>query len=112
MSEDEAQHLSGSSKNPYHNNHQRTAILDDGSGRGVEGAQFSTDWEQATQFYEQDQVIEMIVTGCNRGGLLVNGEGVQGFVPVSHLVEMPCQVVDPEKWLQTYLNQMLALEDH
>ena len=28
--------------------------------------------------------------GFNRGGVLVQGDGIQGFVPVSHLVDMPC----------------------
>jgi small subunit ribosomal protein S1 len=109
LSEDEAQHAGGASKGHNHN-HQRAISADEAGGRWAGGAQFSTNWEQATRFYEQDQVIEMLVTGCNRGGLLVNGEGVQGFVPVSHLIEMPCQVVDPEKWLQSYINQVLHLK--
>jgi small subunit ribosomal protein S1 len=29
------------------------------------------------------------VYGFNRGGLLVKGDGIQGFVPVSHLVDLP-----------------------
>ena len=62
----------------------------------------SLDWKKATELYDQDQVIELVVSGCNRGGLLVHGEGLQGFVPVSHLVETPCSDTDMEKWLQPY----------
>lgn len=70
----------------------------------------SLDWRKATELYDQDQVIELAVTGCNRGGLLVHGEGLQGFVPVSHLVETPCADADLEKWLQHYLEQTLSLK--
>jgi small subunit ribosomal protein S1 len=68
------------------------------------------DWEKARKMYEQDQSISLTVTGFNRGGLLVSGEGLQGFVPVSHLVDMPAEEVDPEKWLETYLNHPLHLK--
>jgi small subunit ribosomal protein S1 len=70
----------------------------------------SLDWNKATELYDQDQVVELIVSGCNRGGLLVHGGGLQGFVPVSHLVETPCSDADLEKWLQRYIDQSLALK--
>ncbi|OGO35506.1 MAG: hypothetical protein A2W35_21340 [Chloroflexi bacterium RBG_16_57_11] len=68
------------------------------------------DWQKATELYDQDQVIELIVSGCNRGGLLVHGDGLQGFVPVSHLVETPCTDADIEKWLLRYIDQSLTLK--
>jgi small subunit ribosomal protein S1 len=68
------------------------------------------DWMKATELYDQDQVIELVVSGCNRGGLLVRGDGLQGFVPVSHLVEMPCSETDLEKWLLRYIDQSLTLK--
>jgi small subunit ribosomal protein S1 len=68
------------------------------------------DWKKATDLYDQDQVVELIVSGCNRGGLLVHGDGLQGFVPVSHLVETPCSDADLEKWLLRYIDQSLALK--
>jgi small subunit ribosomal protein S1 len=37
------------------------------------------------------------VYGYNRGGVLVQGEGIQGFVPVSHLVDMPCNATEEER---------------
>lgn len=77
--------------------------------------EFVVDWVKAQQLYEQDQVISLIVTGFNRGGLLVSGEGLQGFVPLSHLVEAPCGKADPEnlysdQWLNNYLEQTLDLK--
>jgi small subunit ribosomal protein S1 len=46
------------------------------------------DWEQVKELYKQDQVIEMEVTGHNRGGILVANNNLLGFVPVSHLVQI------------------------
>lgn len=68
------------------------------------------DWEQAFELYEQDQVVRLAVSGCNRGGLLVSGEHLHGFVPLSHLVEYPCQSEDAESWLATYLDRRLDLK--
>jgi small subunit ribosomal protein S1 len=70
----------------------------------------SLDWKQALELYEQDQVVRLIVTGCNRGGLLVSGDRMQGFVPVSHLVEAPCLVEDVERWLASYIDRTLDLK--
>jgi small subunit ribosomal protein S1 len=68
------------------------------------------DWKKATELYDQDQLTELVVSGCNRGGLLVHGEGLQGFVPVSHLIETPCSDADLEKWLLRYIDQALTLK--
>jgi small subunit ribosomal protein S1 len=68
------------------------------------------DWEQACELYEKDQVIQMQVVGYNRGGLLVEGEGMQGFVPVSHLVETPCSSKETLEWFESYLQRPLLLK--
>lgn len=47
------------------------------------------DWDFVQGVYERDEIITLRVQGFNRGGLLVQGKGIQGFVPVSHLIEMP-----------------------
>lgn len=46
------------------------------------------DWDSIKQFYRNDRIIEMKVTGHNRGGLLVEGDGLTGFVPLSHLIDL------------------------
>ena len=48
------------------------------------------DWEKVRKLFSSDQVINLEVTGFNRGGLLVAGNGLHGFVPVSHLLEISC----------------------
>jgi small subunit ribosomal protein S1 len=78
--------------------------------QGGEAELNQLNWRKALELYEQDQAAELIVTGYNRGGLLVNGDGLQGFVPISHLVGMPCQVPDPERWLENYIGQTLQLK--
>jgi small subunit ribosomal protein S1 len=37
---------------------------------------------------ERGEVLELPVVGCNRGGALVAWNGLQGFVPASHLVDL------------------------
>ena len=46
------------------------------------------DWEVVRQYYKSDRIIKVKVTGYNRGGLLVDGDDLSGFVPCSHLVEL------------------------
>lgn len=43
-------------------------------------------WERIQQLYDQDEVVELKVVGCNQGGLLVQGENINGFIPCSHLL--------------------------
>jgi small subunit ribosomal protein S1 len=43
-------------------------------------------WERIQQLYKQDEVVELKVVGCNQGGLLVQGEDINGFIPCSHLL--------------------------
>lgn len=55
------------------------------------------DWDFVQSVYEQDEIIALKVQGFNRGGLLVQGKGIQGFVPVSHLIDMPNGVDEDER---------------
>jgi small subunit ribosomal protein S1 len=49
----------------------------------------NVDWEQVKGLYRDDRILSMKVIGHNRGGLLVEGEdGLSGFIPLSHLVEL------------------------
>jgi small subunit ribosomal protein S1 len=70
------------------------------------------DWVKVEGLYEDDEVIKLEVYGFNRGGLLVRGDDIQGFVPVSHLVEMPCAmtVEDRRKALNSYVGKTLTLK--
>ena len=46
-------------------------------------------WKQAKEIMETDGVITLSVTGYNKGGLLVQWQGLQGFVPASQLIDFP-----------------------
>jgi small subunit ribosomal protein S1 len=72
----------------------------------------SVDWEYATRLYQQDEVICLQVSSYNRGGLLVYGEKLQGFVPISHLIEMPGNMkeAEQEEMLASYLERRLQLK--
>jgi small subunit ribosomal protein S1 len=74
--------------------------------------QVTVDWDKVRVLHDQDEIIDLNVVGFNRGGLLVQGKFIQGFVPVSHLVEMPCGINDQERELKMgeYIGRTLRLK--
>jgi len=46
-------------------------------------------WRLLQEYYEEGTAIEAYISGYNRGGLLVNVEGVSAFVPLSQLGARP-----------------------
>jgi small subunit ribosomal protein S1 len=72
----------------------------------------TVDWTHAQTLFENDEVATLQVYGYNRGGILVQGEGIQGFVPVSHLVDMPCNANEEERRvvLNDYVGRKLDLK--
>jgi small subunit ribosomal protein S1 len=70
----------------------------------------SFNWEKATELYIQDQVVYLQISGHNRGGLLVNGDNIQGFLPLSHLVDLPIAEGDSKPQLNSYMDQVLRLK--
>ena len=99
------------------------AVLADEDGRVIsprEGGSKPTgqstlalvDWQRVREIYDLDEIVDLRVQGYNRGGLLVEGDGLQGFVPVSHLVEMPNGVSEEERRtiLSSYMGRTLKLK--
>jgi small subunit ribosomal protein S1 len=72
----------------------------------------SLDWEAIQTHFQQDDVVNLTVHGFNRGGLLVQGEGIQGFVPISHIVDMPVSQDDDERHelMAAYVGKTLHLK--
>lgn len=72
----------------------------------------SPDWTRAKTLYQSDEIIELTVTGYNRGGLLVEGSGIMGFVPFSHLVDLVgrSDTVNREQSLAAYVGRVLRLK--
>jgi small subunit ribosomal protein S1 len=69
-------------------------------------------WRNAQKVYLQDEVMRLRVLGTNRGGLLVSGNDVHGFVPVSHLVDIPANasITERENLLGAYIGRLLPLK--
>jgi len=75
-------------------------------------ALLSVDWDAARKLYQQDEVCTLNVSGFNRGGLLVNGDGLQGFVPISHLVNISndSKIEEPQDVLAAYVDRQIQLK--
>ena len=54
----------------------------------IDRARQEKSWRQLQEIYEANDVIEAEVTNYNKGGLLVNLDGVRGFVPASQVTEI------------------------
>jgi small subunit ribosomal protein S1 len=72
----------------------------------------SVNWNCVQKLFEEDEVVLLHVTGFNRGGLLVEGEGIKGFVPISHLIDAPANLADEERhdFLESYSGRSLYLK--
>jgi small subunit ribosomal protein S1 len=55
----------------------------------VSQAQQSEDWKKAEQLLENDEVWEGVVTDANRGGVIIPFGNLRGFVPASHVIDLP-----------------------
>lgn len=103
LAEDEAHSVSAPAKN------LRPAVVEVQPQEPVV-SETEVDWQKVVKLYEQDQVVDLLVTSYNRGGLLVGGDGLQGFVPISHLVASPCEEDQAEQWLESYVERTLHLK--
>jgi small subunit ribosomal protein S1 len=78
----------------------------------VEEPKQNPDWGEVRDLYHQDRIVDLQVTGYNRGGVLVEGDGLYGFVPFSHLVDMASspEKQSREEGLETYVGRTLRLK--
>jgi small subunit ribosomal protein S1 len=58
-----------------------------GSDATQRGDGYDERWARAKECLETGEVLELEVTGYNRGGLLLDWDGLRGFVPASHLLD-------------------------
>ncbi|MFA9489919.1 MAG: 30S ribosomal protein S1 [Anaerolineales bacterium] len=70
------------------------------------------DWEWAEKLYKQDNTIDLLVVGYNRGGVLVEAQSLRGFVPISHLIGFEDAEGDGsrDEKLSKYIGQRLCLK--
>jgi small subunit ribosomal protein S1 len=74
-----------------------------------EAKKISVNWNQAKELYQQDKIVQLKVTGYNRGGLLVESTDLCGFVPFSHLIEF-CEKENAEIKFDAYVGKNLNLK--
>lgn len=48
-----------------------------------------SDWQEMQRIMDSDEVVDLLVNGFNRGGLLVEWRNLRGFVPASQLLDFP-----------------------
>lgn len=70
------------------------------------------DWNYIEECLQNDRVIDVLVESCNRGGLLVGAIGIKGFVPASHLIDMPYNCIKPDRvnYYQRYLQRHINVK--
>ncbi len=68
--------------------------------------------ERLRRMYLNDEILEVMVTSYNRGGLLVEGQGFSGFIPFSHLSAVTPQMSEGERQqsLKSYLGRTLKVK--
>ncbi len=54
-------------------------------------------WQLAQEHYDDGTLITTTVSGYNRGGLLIHWNNLSGFIPSSHLVDLPILDDDAKK---------------
>ena len=71
-----------------------------------------TDWNAIKELYANDRIVDMKVSGHNRGGLLVEKEGISGFIPFSHLIDLAGkeQEANRDVSLETYVGKTLRVK--
>lgn len=69
-------------------------------------------WEEARRLMRQGEILELPVVGCNRGGLLVGWNGIQGFVPASHLLDLSGSVDEEDRQaeLRSFIGTQMRLK--
>ena len=55
------------------------------------------DWDRAEEYLENDAIWEAEVTEANRGGLIVPFGNLRGFVPASHVMDLPRGLDEAER---------------
>lgn len=71
------------------------AKASNGAGSRYSSDELDEKWETLNTLFTDGTVVTLHVTGYNKGGLLVEWEGLQGFVPTSQLSDAP---IHGEEW--------------
>ncbi|MBL8120075.1 MAG: S1 RNA-binding domain-containing protein [Anaerolineae bacterium] len=85
---------------------------DDNMILSVSQAQQSEDWKRAEQMMLSEEVWEGIVADANKGGLIVPFGNLRGFVPASHVVDLPRNIAEDDRkgYMTTLLGKKVAVK--
>ncbi len=88
------------------------AAAKNGEGAEPTAPPLPNGWALAEKSYTQGDTLELRVVGYNRGGLLVDLNGVHGFVPASQLLSFPRQIQEDQRMqeLARHVNALLRLK--
>lgn len=69
-------------------------------------------WDKSQKAFEAEEIFELVSNGCNKGGLLVEWEGLGGFIPASQLNDFPHVHLESEriKELQRRQHQSITVK--
>jgi len=72
----------------------------------------SLNWDKIRRIFVNDEIIRLKVIKHNRGGVLVSSDDIHGFVPASHLIDIPADISDEdrEQYLTSYLDRKIYLK--
>jgi small subunit ribosomal protein S1 len=78
----------------------------------VSQARQSEDWKIAEGLMEREEVYNGLVADANRGGLIVLFGNLRGFVPASHVADLPRGLGEEERqqYLSRYVNQKVDVK--
>lgn len=78
----------------------------------VAQARESDDWLRAQGLMDEDTILEGVVGGFNRGGLIVPFGRLRGFVPASHISDLPRGLDEKaqSEYLSSRVNQTMPLK--
>ena len=78
----------------------------------VSQAQQTEDWKKAEELLANDEVWDGAVSDANRGGLIVQFGNLRGFVPASHVLDLPRGLNEDERKMrmQRLIGQPISLK--
>ncbi|MEZ4862482.1 MAG: S1 RNA-binding domain-containing protein [Caldilineaceae bacterium] len=86
---------------------------DDGAFQlSIADAQMQRDWITAQELLDSGDIVTQSVIGYNKGGLTVEFRHLKGFVPASHVIDMPRNLSEEQRRseLESYIGSDMRLK--
>jgi small subunit ribosomal protein S1 len=86
--------------------------LDEKCPKQIDQIVTTVNWAKISSLYKNDDIIALDVVDFNQGGVLVENGDVKGFVPASHLIDLPVNICDEDReyYLTSYLDRKISLK--